>query len=326
MRSSFVRNLHGKKIFGLGSFCYGAVVRRRRVIIVLAACVLVGIGVVAFWLEEREPKYDAKKLTEWCLQYRLWMMSGREQARVAINHIGTNGLPFLVEWLRYDRQTPKEQLTDAFEELKDRLRRSAGARNSLMEHTRAQIAEFGFEALATNATPAIPMLAKLMRDRASSPDTVRAAAHSLACTGEQGLLELARFLRDQGQSNRVYAVAGLARVQQNAEPALELLMEFIQGPDEQLAVASAGSLFLTSPEPEMRIAILRKGAADPRRAVRISSISSLANFGRSASAATSGVDSCSSGRRSRRTAGGNEGIGLDRAGIVAEWFGLIADS
>src|SRR5438067_1105808 len=80
--------------------------RRRRVIIILAACVLMGIGVVAFWPGEREPVYNGKKLSEWLQLYGSTGISveQREQAKVAVRQIGTNALPWLVKWIQCDRR------------------------------------------------------------------------------------------------------------------------------------------------------------------------------------------------------------------------------
>jgi hypothetical protein len=83
-------------------------VRRRRVIIILVVCVLVGIGVYAFWPQEKEPEYNGKKLGEWltlCRDYRGGDYSQLQSAQGAVRKIGTNGLPWLVKWMSYD--TPK---------------------------------------------------------------------------------------------------------------------------------------------------------------------------------------------------------------------------
>ena len=84
-------------------------------------CVLVGIGVVAFWPGEREPVYQGKKLSEWLRAYALaeaeldrtadyGLNSYRgdpwDTLRVpaeAVQHIGTNAVPFLLKWIQYEQ-------------------------------------------------------------------------------------------------------------------------------------------------------------------------------------------------------------------------------
>jgi hypothetical protein len=253
-------------------------VRRKRIFIILAVVVLVGISVAAFWTREREPEYNGKKLSEWCWLYWGWVAEGpaeKEQARVAINHIGTNALPFLVQWLRYDHPSPKETIADIAAQLKDRLRRSTGARNSLRPLSRAEIAGLGFEALGTNASPAIPALMVLLRDPASSTVTVGETADALSSIGDRGWLELARYLRERGQPNRVYAVQSLFSTRHDIGLVLDALADCIQDPDKRVAVASAEAVGLISKQPARRVAILKKGVADSRATVRTVSITFL---------------------------------------------------
>jgi hypothetical protein len=257
------------------------------VIIVLAASVLVGIGIVAIWPSEREPEYNGKKLSEWCLGNWWWVEPGeREEARVAIDHIGTNALPFLIKWLRYDHPSPKEKVADVFVRLKDRLRGYTAARNSLRLPVRAQVAVFGFDALGTNASPAIPTLTMVIRDRASSATTTEAAAGALACMGPKGVRTLAELLNDpMMQPRRLSLVAGLISYGQREPTTADVLMRFVHDPDLQVAFICVGTLGRFQPAPAGAVACLKKSLADSRPSVRLASIDSLANFGKEASSA-----------------------------------------
>jgi len=85
--------------------------RRRRVVIILAVCVSLGISVVAFWPEDKEPEYNGRKLTEWLI-FRGTAKS-EDQVRVAedaVRHIGTNGLPCLIKWMSYQPPAWKQKM------------------------------------------------------------------------------------------------------------------------------------------------------------------------------------------------------------------------
>jgi hypothetical protein len=135
-------------------------VRRRRVTIVLTACILVGIGVVAFWPREREPKepqYNGKKLSEWVLAYSL----GYEQfaAADAIQHIGTNALPRLVRWIAHEPPAWKEKV--------GRLVLKIPSKKIWQwyfesDHS-GSLAVGAFRVLGTNASPAVAELEKILK-------------------------------------------------------------------------------------------------------------------------------------------------------------------
>jgi len=85
-------------------------VRKRRVFLVLIAGV-VCVGVIAAILaHDSEPVYEGKKLSEWVLVFdtppgveglERWVCNIQE-AEEALRHCGTNTVPYLVAWLRYE--------------------------------------------------------------------------------------------------------------------------------------------------------------------------------------------------------------------------------
>jgi hypothetical protein len=94
-------------------------VKRRRVIVVVGGCLVAAVLIFTVWPGEREPEYQGKKLSEWLDDY--WPGRGhlisippdwernRLEAEVAVRRIGTNGLPWMVEWLR---NADRPSLTD----------------------------------------------------------------------------------------------------------------------------------------------------------------------------------------------------------------------
>lgn len=133
--------------------------RRKRVIIVFLVCVLVGIGVIAFWPEEREPQYNGKKLSEWLELSRSVDRSDRSSAEDAVRKIGTNALPWLVKWLNYDTPAWKNMLGNfwPFNRAPRRVQKMIWARENRSWH-----ASRGFGILRGRGSPAIPDLARMI--------------------------------------------------------------------------------------------------------------------------------------------------------------------
>src|SRR5437868_11086146 len=74
------------------------------------ACAVVVVTGALIWPREREPVYQGRSLSEWIgryyrLEYRGQVPPPEEgnQAKEAVLHIGTNGVPSLVEWVRCER-------------------------------------------------------------------------------------------------------------------------------------------------------------------------------------------------------------------------------
>ena len=88
-------------------------------IAVVGACVIVCLLAVALWPGEREPEYQGKRLFQWLDQYHpytgsLFVSGGLDKgaAMDAVQHIGTNGLPWMLKWLRcYDEPSFGDRLS-----------------------------------------------------------------------------------------------------------------------------------------------------------------------------------------------------------------------
>jgi HEAT repeats len=79
---------------------------KKRILILLAACVLLALGLSALWLQDKEPEYHGRNLSEWMVLARPDDPRNQQQiAGEAIEHIGTNGLPWFAKWMTYN--TPK---------------------------------------------------------------------------------------------------------------------------------------------------------------------------------------------------------------------------
>jgi hypothetical protein len=72
---------------------------RRKIILGLLALVLCGLFAAAFWPEKEmpEPIYKGRKLSEWTVA----ATKTSPEAMLALQTIGTNGLPFYLDWIGY---------------------------------------------------------------------------------------------------------------------------------------------------------------------------------------------------------------------------------
>src|SRR5438128_1379403 len=95
--------------------------RRRNLIIGTLAVVLCGVLAVMFWLDKHEPVYAGRKLSVWVIS--LGTSPELFINREAVRQIGTNGIPFYLEWIRFERNGFGEVLHDA----RVRLARLLGA-------------------------------------------------------------------------------------------------------------------------------------------------------------------------------------------------------
>src|SRR5580765_7321909 len=88
--------------------------RKRRVYLILAVG-LVCVGVLVLMMRlDQEPDYQGKALSEWVAVYD---SSNGRQGEGAIRAIGRSGLPYLIEWIGYERPRWKEQLNSVLENI-----------------------------------------------------------------------------------------------------------------------------------------------------------------------------------------------------------------
>jgi hypothetical protein len=157
---------------------------------------LAATGVVAFmlWPGEREPEYQGKKLSEWILVYNSGDADSatRHEAPQAVRQIGTNALPWLLNWIP-NREPPwKSNLFYYFRKLPPAFQ-SRFIERSLapVSQNRPQyLAVWGFWILHEQAAPAVPELARLAHD-SRRPALAAQAMKCLFAVGEAGLPELA---------------------------------------------------------------------------------------------------------------------------------------
>lgn len=185
--------------------------RRKRIFIVLAACVLVGIGVVASWPQEREPEYNGKKLSQWLGAYSRGYSKGEDNkvyeqehqaAANAVRHIGTNAVPSLLRWITYEEPWWTKRLYRVYEKLPGAFQGFAPRSWMFTPRLRAIImrsnGRSGILILGADASGAVPDLCVLAQD----PDRIksRIAFELLDAIGDPAVPALNR-LTDASNAN-----------------------------------------------------------------------------------------------------------------------------
>jgi len=258
-----------------------AVVRRRKVTIVLATCFLVGIGVVAFWPADKEPEFDGKKLSEWIEIYQRHESAGnRSQERVAgraIQAIGSNALPHLLKWARYDEHPWQARMAYQLNRLgyknnpwEKRIRRASGAWEA-------------FQSLGPDGVrPIMPEVARIASESKSFERTLQSIFLLRDC-GSDAIPALLRVIAVRGDNYRVFAIMAIPEIQglgTNGPAVAAALLTCLKQPDDDgVTSAAAGSLGKLALEPNLVIPALAALAHDNRRDVRLSVIHALGNFG-----------------------------------------------
>jgi len=138
-------------------------VKRRRVIVIVGGCVVAGILGVALWPGEREPSYKGKTLYEWLGYHKLVLFDPKERAFAgqAVRAIGTNGVPWMLKWLKsFDKPDLGDKLLDVYGKVPGWLGSRKVERYLIQRSGRAhaEAAMNGFVILGPEARGALPEL------------------------------------------------------------------------------------------------------------------------------------------------------------------------
>ncbi|HMP84713.1 MAG TPA: HEAT repeat domain-containing protein [Verrucomicrobiota bacterium] len=183
-------------------------IAKRRIITISVVMVAVSLFAYSILFEKPEPRYAGKNLSEWLALYQWPERNGGviTEAEVAVREIGTNALPFLCEWLRYELPPWRRGLlrlaTRPVEgKTLDEGKVVYGQSLILGKSSRlSDLAELGFIILNTNAAAAIPELETLMKDKNS--DVAVRAIYALGAIGGAAIPVLTNALADVKQANR----------------------------------------------------------------------------------------------------------------------------
>ena len=172
----------------------------------LAAAAALGtlICVAVFRPSEKEPRYNGRSLSTWLALYDgvKTVEDGHyyQEGDQAVHAIGTNALPFLVQWIRHE---PPFWLDAARTVIPQAISDTRLVRPLIYGpgNERRRNALHGFRILGTNAAPAIPALVALMLDTNRST-TARSAIMALSMIGAPAVPSMLAGLSDTNYTYR----------------------------------------------------------------------------------------------------------------------------
>ena len=204
--------------------------RKKWLLVTSAMCalpLLVALFLGRPW--EREPRYQGRPLSYWLAH------NNDPKVEAALDHIGTNALPFLLKWIRYERPHWRNVL---FEKAPSSLEKFTISGAEL----RANASGVAIAYLGTNAAAALPELTTLARDT-NAPETAIRATWALASIGPGGIQPLLAIARDTNNPNGDIVMAALGTA--------------VEGPFPPLKVAALAELTGESNPPAIRELSLR---------------------------------------------------------------------
>lgn len=206
----------------------------------LTVCGIVSIAVFAW--PKREPKYGGRYLSAWLRDYSRYQNMGdvgpgRSKAEIAVRHIGTNALPYLLKRIRYERPEWMMKVARGADKIPGPFRKWWW--HGVVEtHDYGSQARVGFEVLGADAAPAIPALVGMLDDRES-----HMPGYVLADMGRVAVAPVLQVLTNRAADvhRRAEAAWVLGLMETNASDTVEVLVGCLG--DEPL-VASAAAFAL----------------------------------------------------------------------------------
>jgi hypothetical protein len=258
--------------------------RKRTKVLLLVGALGALAALTATITRPSEPQYNGYPLSYWVYSAHSTDNLERQQAVEAITNLGTNALPFLISYLRYEANGASLWFSSILARAPKPLRWPwlvdwAGGKEG---NRRAEFATQMLPVLAGVASPALPDLARIAKDP-TRPNAAARAQRALANMGKEAVPYLLAVLQDTNTPGR-YGVAAMIvidpRRQTDDASAVPTLVHCLQEPDIRLQTYAAYALGRIALEPRTAVPALiqtAKAATDP--GLRYACIAAFADFG-----------------------------------------------
>src|SRR6266480_4402083 len=149
----------------------------------LLGCVLPGLVVFYLIGFDHEPRYGGRSLSSWLLiSQDIWSgkltRPGWQESSEAIRRMGTNGLPYVLEWMAYERPPWRTQVVAKLQKLPKALGGGPKLERWVLGNgeARAEATIWVFKALGPEARPIVPELFDLANSSKNPAASRRAQA------------------------------------------------------------------------------------------------------------------------------------------------------
>jgi len=229
--------------------------RRRSLCLILVVLVVLAGVIVVLTTREREPEYKGKRLSEWVRGYGIYdPIRDIRETDEAIRHIGTNALPYLLKWVRYERPSWRTKFYAVVNPLVGLVAPSRKLADEDERVERGNDAAIALIRLGAKAEGSVGELADILND-AKAPGSGALAAHVLSYLGPAGLPPLYTALTNQQPPLRLrpadfrcQLAKSIGRVVTNALPAVPSLILLLSDPDERVRRAATNAIRRIDPE------------------------------------------------------------------------------
>jgi hypothetical protein len=267
----------------LHSFAILLLMRKRAWLIILGAIAALALGLWMTW-PAPGPSYDGLSLSKW-LQIELWARDeAQAEAQAAIRHIGTNAIPILLDWIRYEPNPICAKLESYATLLPDTLRDSSALRWLLDDRrlSRSALASTGFQALGEIAASAVPELADIAANTNGSLASEQ-AIQALPFLGPRAIPPLLRMAKEKRHPRRDDIIQALKNVLEDnyeQKEALQYLIGCAHDTDVDIAKVTCHALVLmdSTPHAGEAVALLTNSLASDEPSIRQLAADSLSGI------------------------------------------------
>ncbi len=266
--------------------------KRKRRLLAFAGIVALVAGLWLFFNRNTEPTYDGRPLSEWVVMIGMkknpspYTDSEKEAATEAIQAIGTNAVPHLVEWLAYEPKGLRRFAFENYEKIPNRFRTNPEVTFMVFKPgIRVWGAEQSFSILGPSAAPAIPALTQILQSINYSIGPRYKAVSALACIGPSAMTAMTNILAAAPYDEQLWVLNSFARMGTNAAAAVPALIHQVHHGDMRTAEVAAETLGTLRLVPDEAVPALIGGLADPHPRMRAAAAKALGSFGAQAGTA-----------------------------------------
>lgn len=222
----------------------------------LALLLLICVGLIALRFAPsrrpvNEPEYQGRYLSEWLSDPRVSepdVEFADKTGLEAVRTIGTNGLPYYLDWLQYEPGPLRLSLVPQLPRWVLRINTASNWTNP-PAIWRAHYGYRGIQILGTNAASAIPGLAVLL-NQTNKPYTSQRALGALCFIGPQAITVLKAALADTNHPERWKIASTLRHLGNNglSNACLPILAESLYDQDAEVREQATQALEKWAPQ------------------------------------------------------------------------------